>query len=230
MSFPGLENRERSIGLATGIESARKTEDAIVIISAAECEAGLQALRTHFGLLFPGPADVSVVPILRSGLRLGEELSKDLNPMRMSYYKDDTSRLPEPICLQPPDIFQIVTPDGRTKPVAFTETVVESQGTILAAMRLINGMIDELNEGGGKFSYPDYHCFTYVSKTGNKSVAIPNLVPAFRVHPDIWVGGRGCDLPGDKARGLDTIVGILSPFAESIPQQPYFTRAFDGVR
>jgi len=229
MSFPRPEGREYSISVGAGIESARKSEEAIEIISAEECDAGLQALRTHFQLLFPDPTDVSVIPILRSGQRLGEELAENLNPMRMSYYADDTSRLPEPICLLLPDISQIVTPDGRTKPVAFTECVVDSQGTILASMRVINELIDKLNRSGGGFSYPDYHTFAYVSKTGNKPVAIPNLLAAFRVHPDIWVGGRGCDLPGDKARELDAVVGLLSPFAESVPQRPYFTRALNGV-
>src|SRR5258708_938462 len=186
MSSLGLEssehreyNQHKEQSMGVGIESARKPEDAIEIISAAECDAGLHALQARFRLLFPDPTDVSVVPILRSGLRLGEELAADrneLNPMRMSYYAPDTSRLPEPICLQLPDIGQIITQDGRTKSVAFTEAVVDSQGTILAAMQVINKLIDALNRNGGKFPYPDYHCFAYVSKTGNNQVAISNLL------------------------------------------------------
>jgi hypothetical protein len=212
------------------IELAKKPEDAIELISNDECEEGLHALQKIFIEKFPDPSNVSVIPILRSGARLGDEITKPLgipvNPMRMSYYAPDTSRLPDPICLIKPDISQICSPDGKTKPVVFAECVVDSQGTILASMNVINGMIDDLNKKGGEYSYPEYYTFAYVSKTGNKPVQVPNIVVAFHVHPDIWVGGRGCDLPGDAGREFNNIVGIISPFAKVIPEPPYFTPTF----
>lgn len=223
-----LESQRTSIG--RNIEQAKTPETAIEIISAAECDVGLRWLQACFRATFSDPTEVSVVPILRSGARLGKELTKPLgittNPMRMSYYAPDTSRLPKPICKKWPHIRQIITTDGRTRPVVFAECVVESQGTILASIQVINGMIDKVNIKGRIFSYPDYYTFAYVSKIGDHPITIPHLVAAFHVHPDVWVGGRWCDLPDGSARELDAIVGILSPFAQRIPQRPYFTRAF----
>lgn len=211
------------------IERAKSPEDAITIIPEEECNAGLKSLRNKFCETFPQPHRVCVVPILRSGFRLGRELTDHLglkmNPMRMSYYDEDTRRLPEPICITKPDITQIISGDGSVLPVAFTECVVESQGTILAAMAEINNMIDLINkETGAGFPYPEYYTFAYVSKTGDNPVLIPNFTAAFAVNPDIWVGGRGCDLPGDKGRNLSHLVGILSPFAKKIPKRPYHLR------
>jgi len=100
---------------------------------------------------------------------------------------------------------------------------VDSQATVLAAMAEINAMIDKVSlEISQKLDYPNYHTFAYVSKTGGGPVGIPNLVTAFMVHPDIWVGGLGCDLPGDKGRELPYLVGMVSPFAAKAPEPPYY--------
>lgn len=208
------------------IETARIPEDAIIIVPEKECSAGLGKLRAIFSEIFPSPDLVSVIPILQSGLRLGQEITEplgiEMNLMQMSYYRKDTSRLPKPICLIHPDITKIITPEGMTMPVAFMECVVDSQETILAAMEEINATIDALSvKTNRKLAHPTYSTFAYVTKTGDSAVQIPNLVAAFKVDPDVWIGGRGCDLPGDSARELNSIVGILSPFASSIPPHPY---------
>jgi len=209
------------------IESAKSPENAITIISEKECDDARVELRRIFNEVFPSQQEISVIPILRSGLRLGQELTEplgiELNPMRMSYYNDDTSRLPKPICLIHPNITQIISLDGTTKKVIFTECVVDSQETILAAMEEINTTIDALGvQTNQKLAYPEYSVFAYVSKIGDGAIRIPNLVAAFSVHPDIWVGGLGCDLPGDLARDLPYLVGILSPFSTNIPKKPYY--------
>jgi len=209
------------------IEKARTPEEAITIVTEEECRLALKRLRRIFSTTFPNPHEVSVIPILKSGTRLGRELTDHLkvrlNPMQMSYYREDTSRLPSPVCIAPPDITRILSPDGVTRPVAFTECVVDSQATVLAAMAEINAMIDKVSlEISQKLDYPNYHTFAYVSKTGGGPVGIPNLVTAFMVHPDIWVGGLGCDLPGDKGRELPYLVGMVSPFAAKAPEPPYY--------
>ncbi|KKT42528.1 MAG: hypothetical protein UW88_C0006G0046 [Candidatus Collierbacteria bacterium GW2011_GWD2_45_10] len=209
------------------LETARSPENAITIISEDECKVGLKELRKIFNEMFPDPQEVSIIPILRSGFRLGRELTDHLgikmNPMQMSYYRNDTSRLPSPVCLTPPDITKIISIDGTTKQVVFTECVVDSQETVLAAMKEINRMIDVVGEEiGRKLDYPEYFTFAYVSKTADHPVEIPNMVAAFSVHPDVWVGGLGCDLPGDMSRDLSYLVGILSPFATRAPKKPYF--------
>lgn len=212
------------------IETAKTPEEAITIIPEDECRAGLQELRYIFKEMFPDSSLISVVPILRSGWQLGWDLTEgvELNPMRMSYYRDDTSRLPRPICLIPPDMTKIVSSDGTTKMVVFTECVVDSQETLLAAMEEINGKIEGLCElSGTDIAYPEYFTFAYVSKTGDNPIQIPNLVAAFKVHPDVWVGGLGCDLPGDSARELPYLVGILSPFATEAPKRPYYVPILD---
>ncbi|KKT30791.1 MAG: hypothetical protein UW41_C0009G0009 [Candidatus Collierbacteria bacterium GW2011_GWC2_44_18] len=213
------------------IETARSPESAITIISEEECKAGLKELRKIFIEVFPDPQKMTVIPILRSGFRLGKELTDHLgikmNPMQMSYYKNDTSRLQSPVCLTPPDITRIISIDGTTKHVVFTECVVDSQETVLAAMLEINRMIDVVSaEVHRRLDYPEYSTFAYVSKTGEHPIQIPNLVTAFRVHPDIWVGGLGCDLPGDKGRELPYLVGMVSPFASKTPKRPYFVSLF----
>ena len=209
------------------IETARSPKEAITIISEEECRAGMKKLQKAFSEMFPDHQQVSVIPILRSGYRLGKELTDNLgirmNPMRMSYYKEDTSRLPVPVCLTPPDITRILSPDGSTRRVVFTECVVDSQDTIVAAMEETNRLIDAVAElTNKKLAYPEYYTFAYVSKIGERLLRIPNMVAAFSVNPDIWVGGLGCDLPGDSARDLSRLVGILSPFAEKTPKPPYF--------
>lgn len=214
------------------IETARSPEEAITIISEEECRAGLKKLQKAFSEMFPDPQKVSVIPILRSGFRLGKELTDNLgirtNPMRMSYYKEDTSRLPVPVCLTSPDITRILSLDGTTKRVVLAECVVDSQETVLAAMAEINTMIDLVGAfTNKKLDYPEYFTFAYVSKIGERPLLIPNMVAAFSVNPDIWVGGLGCDLPGDKARNLSYLVGILSPFAEKAPKKPYFAPILD---
>lgn len=211
------------------IETATTPETAIEIISERTCKNGLQALQKIFLRTFPDPHQISVVPILRSGERLGRELTEplhiEINPMRMSYYKDDTSRLDKPICLLKPDINKIVTHDGITLPVVFAECVVDSQGTLIESMVVIDTMINKLaQETERTLDYPEYYTFAYATKTGDNKINIPNLVAAFKVNPDIWVGGLGCDLPGDKARELHYLVGILSPFAKQIPRRPYYKK------
>lgn len=219
---PQIELNNRTIETATTFETA------IEIVPEQVCLDALSLLRDRFNLLFPKPDEVSVVPILRSGERLGLELTEPLripiNPMRMSYYADDTSRLPEPICLSPPNIEQIITPEGITKPVVFAECVVDTQGTLLKAMAFINKMVNDIAR---QFrippKYPDYYTFAYVSKIRRSQALIPNLKAPLIVNPDIWIGGLGCDFPGDKGRDLNNIMGMISPFAQEIPQSPYYT-------
>jgi len=211
------------------IENIRTPEEAMEIISESECDKGLRELKKVFEILFPHPDEISVVPILKSGWRLGSELAEsvgaELNPMRMSYYNNDASRLPKPVCLLQPDITKIVNVSGNTKAVVFAESVVDSQATVVAAMDEINKTIDAINAHlEEKLVYPEYYTFAYVSKTGESEVVIPNLFTAFEVHPEIWVGGRGCDLPGNMARENNNFVGILSPFAKSTPSEPYFRK------
>lgn len=223
--FPDKETKYRG---SRDIETATSPETAITIITEEECAVGLAELKYLFNELFPDPDQISVIPILGSGLGLGQKLTEereiDLNTMRMAYTREDTSRLPKPICKQFPDIDKILCSDGTTRTVVFTECVVDSQETVVEAMEVINAMIDEVNECSDvKYLYPDYFTFAWVSKIGDNDVRIPNLIVAYKVHPDIWVGGLGCDLPGDKAREFKYLVGILSPFAKTIPARPYFT-------
>ncbi len=210
------------------IECALSFETGIPIISKEECDKAIAAMQERFAQEFPHMnEDVSVVPILRSGGYVGRELiapfrsqgpeGATLNPMRMSYYVQDGNKLEEPICLLEPNIAQI----ARRPHVAFVEAVVESQGTIKAAMERIRQMLRD----GGVEDDPLFHTYALVSKTGDKPVAIPNLVAMFDVDPSIWVYGRGCD-SNNRGRDLQYIGGMLSPYAQYTPQPPYYHPLF----
>lgn len=213
----------------TIIESATSYGTSIEIISPYLCQQAIKQMQSIFKKLFPDPKKVSVVPILKGGLRLGQELAKvydiSLNPMRMSYYKEDTSRLNKPICLIEPDIKKIIN-NQQTKPVLFAEAVVESQATVCGAIKIINDLIDNYSKKIGKsLNYPEYYTFAMVSKVGEGEITIPNFYPLFCVDKDIWVIGYGCDLY-QKGRELNMIKGIISPFHKQIPQPPYFKQLF----
>lgn len=51
-----------------------------------------------------------------------------------------------------------------------------------------------------------------------------DVVYAFKVDSRIWVHGWGVD-NGQKGREEDSIFGILSPYADSVPEEPYFTES-----
>jgi hypoxanthine-guanine phosphoribosyltransferase len=212
------------------IKLANNFQTSIEIISHDDCEKAIEAMQNKFNLLFPDPSQVSVIPVLRAGKMLGDRLAShfniETNPMRMSYYNEDTSRREKPICILKPDMNKIII-GNKTLPILFVETVVESQGTLKASISEINKMIDEKNvELGTHLSYPEYYTFALVSKTGDKLITIPNLTAMFRVDPDIWVLGYGCDIE-EKGRDLEEIRGILSPFYSKIPQSPYAKPLFD---
>jgi hypothetical protein len=87
-------------------------------------------------------------------------------------------------------------------------------------------MIDEYNhEHQTGFTYPIYHTIALVSKTDTDAKVIPNFVWAFNVVKDIWVHGLGCD---DEKQGREkkSFFGRLSPKANSVPQEPYYTQNF----
>ncbi len=215
------------------IEKATTPDKAIKIVPEKECIQGRQALINHFRETFPDPTKVSIVPILRSGIRLGQEIAEsvgvDVNPMQMSHTKGGEF-LPEPICISKPDIRKIVTPEGKTLPVVFTETVVDTQKTILKSMEIINKMIVDFSGVlGYKLDPPVYFTYAYASKTGENEVLVPNLVYAFKTHPKIWLGGLNCDLPDDSTRELNHFVGMMpigmNPSEAAKP--PYYEKNFN---
>lgn len=208
---------------------AKTFDQAIPIIPKEVCFVGVQEMQRQFLETFPDPNDVSVVPIARGGLVLGDMLTEPFgiatNPMRMSYYDAESKRLPAPVCKMEPDINQIIV-DGRVKPVAFVEAVVETQSTIAASISQINSMINAYNEAHGtNLPYPEYHTFAFILKNGTHPVNIPDVHAMFRVHPAVWVFGMGCDL-NEAGRDVMEIQGVLSPYAEEIPEPPFFTALF----
>ena len=171
--------------------------------------------------------DTVIIPILNGGKRIGNKLPSGLKidyaPMQMSYYDDKNQRLESPICKTEPDINKIIV-NGKTRNVVFAEGVVDSEATIKKSIEIINTMIDKYNaENSTSFDYPEYHVFALVSKV-NGSSSIPNFVYAFKVDSRIWVHGWGVD-NGQRGRDENNIFGILSPYATSVPEEPYFAES-----
>ena len=210
------------------IEQARNFENAIQIISEESCRLGVYALQFEFAERFGSRLDdVVIIPILRGGKRIGEKIPSKLNvdfaPMQMSYYDDKNQRLESPICKVEPDINKIIV-NGKTRNVVFAEGVVDSEGTIKKSIQAVNTMIDKFNvENKATYAYPEYHVFALVSKVNGNST-IPNFVYAFKVDSRIWVHGWGVD-NGQKGREEDSMFGIMSPYADSVPTEPYVTQS-----
>lgn len=210
------------------IEVAREFESAIQIISEEACNWGIFTLQFEFAEKFGGDLDgVVIMPILRGGKRVAEKIPSKLNvdfaPMQMSYYDEKNQRLESPICKLEPDINKILV-NGKTRNVVFAEGVVDSEGTIKKSILTVNQMIDKYNlENSTNYSYPEYHVFALVSKVNGNST-IPNFVYAFKVDSRIWVHGWGVD-NGQNGREENSIFGILSPYADSLPSEPYVTQS-----
>lgn len=207
------------------IENARNFDSAIEIISEKTCTLGLFALQFEFKERFGKKLnDVVVIPILKGGKRVGEEIilgqNVDSAPMQMSYYDENNQRMDAPRCIVEPNINQIIV-NGKVREVVFAEGVVDSEGTIKKSIEVINNLIDKYNsQNSSNYEYPVYHVFALVSKVNGNST-IPNFVYPFTVDPRIWVHGWGVD-NSQKGRDLNCIKGILSPFADSTPSIPYY--------
>ena len=213
------------------IESARDLNSSIQIIPKEICDLGLVAMKSQFDAQFPDPNLISVIPIKNGGNLIGNILQPDQlqqNPMQVSNYGEENQRLDEPRILESPDINKIINPDGTVRSIVFAEAVVDSQGTIIVSIDHNNSMIDTLNQQdtSPNLPYPEYHTYTFVSKTEGNPVEIPNLTAMFKVNPAIWVYGLGCDDEG-KRRSEEFIGGRLSPFAEGPPLPPYAEALFD---
>lgn len=210
------------------IEQARDFDNAIQIITEESCNLGVYALQFEFAERFSDKLeDTVIISILNGGKRIGDKLPSGLKidhaPMQMSYYDDKNQRLESPVCKIEPDINKIIV-NGKTRNVVFAEGVVDSEGTVKKSIEIINTMIDKFNlENNTNYDYPEYHVFALVSKV-NGSSSIPNFVYAFKVDSRIWVHGWGVD-NGQKGREENNIFGILSPFADSVPEEPYFTES-----
>lgn len=210
------------------IEHARDFDDAIQIITEESCDLGVYALQFEFAERFSDkPEDTVIIPILNGGKRIGDKLPSGLKidyaPMQMSYYDDKNQRLENPVCKIEPDINKIIV-NRKTRNVVFAEGVVDSEGTIKKSIEIINTMIDKYNtENNTSFDYPEYHVFALVSKVNGNS-SIPNFVYAFKVDNRIWVHGWGVD-NSQKGREENNIFGILSPYADSVPSEPYVTES-----
>lgn len=213
----------------TPIERAVTFETAIEIIPREEIALGIEALKWRFRELFPNPELASLVPVMQAGVLVGRDIARQfgitMNPIRMSYYKEDGIRLESPVCKAPLDIYKVVDlTSGITKPVVFTEAVVDTQGTLLAAMQAVQRQIDQVNELEERnFAYPEFYIFALLSKIDGDTL-LPNLNRAFDFHKDIWAFGYGCDADG-KARTILKMMGYKSPFAKETPRAPYFSRS-----
>lgn len=213
--------------LGRGIETAKDLRTAIEVVSEKEADFGTVALISSFRDRFPDLTNVSLIPIMLGGSVVGRDIARTVgvrsNPMRMSYYTSVGVRLPKARCLQKPNIHKIVNFEtGETKAVAFAEGVIDTEGTLSAAVETINAQVDQVNkQSRRKFRYPQYFTFALVSKVDG-GPQMQNCYYAFKGHKDIWVVGRGFDLNG-KGRNLKNVVGVISPFATKIPQAPYVT-------
>ena len=212
------------------IENATSYETAIEIIGSKDCGLGVYFLQhTFIDILVSGLA--ALITIKTGGQSLGKKLSQPSpgitiipNPMRMSHYDVDNNYLPQAQCRTKPNLDRILLPEDITLPVVFAEAVVESQGTILAAIAAINGMVDERNaEKGTHYPHPVYHTLALVSKT-NGDIQIPNLTYAFSVSNQIWVHGWSCD-DCHKGRTKRRIFGRMKPKPDYVPPPPYSIRS-----
>lgn len=202
-------------------------EDALEIISHEDCEKGIEYLLSTFANKhnYPIDGEVLLIPILRGGSVIGERLSSTgvwTQSMRISYYDEENKRMEQPRCIKAlTNIYPIVL--GKIHHIVFAEAVVESQNTILAAKQQIWQQVEEL---GGNLDSVDFSTFALVSKIPQDTqITISNLTAAFKVHPSIWVHGYGCDNK-ERGREVESIMGVLSPYAEEQPYGPWVTPLF----
>jgi|GEM_PF-3394815 len=207
------------------IDTAKDFDSAIEIIPQEVCEAAIFALQMELSLSVKhNTKDAVMIPILRGGKRVGDALSTFVgiysSPMQMSYYDQNNIRMDKPICLKKPDISQIIIGD-QTRDIYFGEGVVDSEATILEAENIINQMVTEKgNLDGKEYKLPIYHTYALISKVrGNPQ--IPNFIFPLLLNSDIWAHGWDFD-NGQKGRELNSIFGVLSPFATDIPKRPYY--------
>lgn len=202
---------------------------AIEIVPEDECAQGIEFLRREVESMHPEPEKVSFVPIMLGGELVGRSIAGrdyQLNFMQMSHYDRLGKRLQEPRCIYPPNYDLILTKDGETLPVRFAEAVVETQDTILAAMKRINRDIEAINKKtGSHYSFPTYYTTTLVKKTGRHEILIPNLTAALEVAEEIWLHGMKCDNAG-LGRDERRLMGVLSPLTNRIPPMPYYRKLF----
>jgi len=209
-----------------GIEKATSFESAIEIIPEEVCEFALSTLEFELALLTVShPEDFVVIPIMDGGGRVGAALADfcglTLDPMKMSHYDNENKRVAKPECLMLPEIDKIIV-DGKVRHIIISEGVVESEETVLESINIINNLVDEKSRKDGvNYPHPIPRTFGLISKVKGFP-RIPNFTYPLSVHPDIWVHGMDVD-NGQKGRELNNIMGVLSPFAKSIPQMPYFT-------
>ena len=203
----------------------------IEIIPEELCAKGVSSLKERFRQMFPDPHNVSIVPVMRGGSVIGQELcsvyGQDPNPMRMSYYSSSGVRLPNPVCLYEPKVDDFYH-DGRVKDLVFTEAVVESQGTIQEAIAVIKRQIDGYAKAHQRsVDYPDFYLFALVTKTNGSAIinGLSQVIVSFDVNRNIWIYGMGCD-NNEKGREESKIMGVLSPFAQEKPSRPYFQQLF----
>jgi len=204
----------------------RSFETSVPIVPESACQGAVEALKTQFSHYFD-PDQVCIIPIKRGGSVIGEALAETgviQIPMQMTNYDND-EKLPSPVCLEMPNVEQIVNPDGSVKKVVLAEAVVETQGTIEEAIRIIESQIASLRGTNGypsNLPCPEIYIFTLVSKISQETrIRIPNLTAALWVHPDVWVFGWGCD-SNQEGREALYIGGQVSPDARTLPPIPYW--------
>ncbi len=218
--------------IANPIAKATSYKTSLQIVPASICLMGLSFLGGVFKKLFPDN-QVCVIPIEKGGNHIGSILSLvgplSINPMRMSYYDQNNQRIKKPECKSLPNIHQIVNRQNQVLPVVFTEAVVDSQGTIIAAIKCIKKQVRDLRKKRGKFiPYPEFYLFALASKTKTGAINIKGLKKGFvmfKIHPDIWIYGYGCDDSGEGRQAL-FLGGRLSPYAKKPPQPPYASALF----
>ncbi|OGD50665.1 hypothetical protein A3D86_01000 [Candidatus Beckwithbacteria bacterium RIFCSPHIGHO2_02_FULL_49_13] len=220
--------------LKNPIAAATSFDTAITLIPSSLCLQALASLTAEFKHLFPDNR-VSVVPIAKGGNQLGAILALAgpvrVNPMRISYYDEQTRRRSKPACLYPPHLDFIIKKSGRVLPVVFTEAVVDTQNTLNCAISTIKNQFDALNRSRKtKLPYPKFYVYALASKTPGGKINLPGLAHGramFSFHPSIWIHGYGCD-DGGQGRESLAIKGRLAPNLNrnQIPRPPYATIHF----
>lgn len=209
----------------TSLEDGRKRENAIEIIPQFECMVGVFALQaeTYKDIKLNSNPSV-IVPIEKGGIRIGKALSDFIGvesvPMQMAHTDNDNNWLEKAICINPPDIDRILV-YGKTKDVYFAEGVVETEETILAAIGVINRLIDERRRlDKWNYEYPNYQVRSVISKIAGLP-RIPDLKYPIWVTPDLWVEGLGVD-NSDSGRERNSVFGVIAPSAKEMPPLPYY--------
>lgn len=212
------------------IENAKRFEDRIVIIPREEAEEGENFLRNELRRYWSKPESVSVMPVYGAAEKLGKFVSNPnytQNPIVMSHTGPGNVYIKQAFCKHEPDYRKILMSDGSTLPVVFVDPITETQESIVRGIEAVNLGIDKINHDESKdYAYPVYSALVLVSKVPEQDpILIPNLIAAFWAYKDIWLNGRG---PDNDQSGRDDpdIMGVLSPYTESIPAQPYYKRLF----